>query len=65
VEQASAVLPEEVVPAAPTAKSSRWRWLGYAFGDVGIGLGGIPTNLLFLFYLTDVVGLRAGLAYRF
>jgi GPH family glycoside/pentoside/hexuronide:cation symporter len=62
VEQASAVLPEEVVPAAPTAKSSRWRWLGYAFGDVGIGLGGIPTNLLFLFYLTDIVGLRAGLA---
>jgi Na+/melibiose symporter-like transporter len=29
---------------------------------VGIGLGGIPTNLLFLFYLTDIVGLRAGLA---
>ncbi len=43
-------------------KAFRWRWLGYACGDVGIGLGGIPTNLLFLFYLTDVVGLRAGLA---
>lgn len=53
----------EASPTAPDAgKSSRWRWLGYAFGDVGIGLGGIPTNLLFLFYLTDIVGLRAGLA---
>ena len=57
-----ASLSDRAVPPEATARSGRWQWLGYAFGDVGIGLGGIPTNLLFLFYLTDVVGLRAGLA---
>jgi glycoside/pentoside/hexuronide:cation symporter, GPH family len=54
--------PDVMAPPEAPAKFGRWRWLGYAFGDVGIGLGGIPTNLLFLFYLTDIVGLRAGLA---
>ncbi len=39
-----------------------WRRLGFALGDVGIGLGAIPTNMLFLFYLTQIVGLRPGLA---
>ncbi len=41
---------------------SLWRRLGYSFGEVGIGLAQVPINLLFLFYLTEIVGLRAGLA---
>lgn len=54
-------------PIAPSLdgaplKANRWRWLGYSFSEVGVGLGGVPTSLLFLYYLTEVVGLRAGLA---
>jgi GPH family glycoside/pentoside/hexuronide:cation symporter len=62
VQRIQASLSNATAPPEARSKSGRWRWLGYAFGDVGIGLGGIPTNLLFLFYLTEIVGLRAGLA---
>jgi GPH family glycoside/pentoside/hexuronide:cation symporter len=36
--------------------------IGYALCNAGISIGGIPTNLLLLYYLTQIVGIRAGLA---
>jgi Na+/melibiose symporter-like transporter len=39
-----------------------WRRLGYALCNVGMGIGQVPTNVLLLYYLTEVVGLHAGLA---
>jgi glycoside/pentoside/hexuronide:cation symporter, GPH family len=36
--------------------------LGYAFGTSGISLGSTPITLFLLFYLTEVLGLRASLA---
>jgi GPH family glycoside/pentoside/hexuronide:cation symporter len=42
--------------------TSFWRRLGYGLGDAGLSFGSVPTNILFLYYLTEVVGVRAGLA---
>lgn len=39
-----------------------WRRFGYGLGPGALGLGGAPMNLLLLYYLTQVLGLRAGLA---
>lgn len=39
-----------------------WRRVGYALCNVGMGIGAVPTNVLLLYYLTEVVGLHAGLA---
>lgn len=39
-----------------------WRRLGYAFGNAGLMIGLSPIALMLLFYLTEVVGLRAGQA---
>lgn len=38
------------------------RRLAYGLGPAGLGLGGAPLNLLLLYYLTQTLGLRAGLA---
>lgn len=38
------------------------RRLGYALCNVGVALGTVPTTILLLYYLTEIVGLRAGLA---
>jgi Na+/melibiose symporter-like transporter len=39
-----------------------WRRLGYGLGPAALGLGGAPMHLLLLYYLTQTLGLRAGLA---
>src|SRR4051812_84095 len=39
-----------------------WRRLGYALCNVGMSIGAVPANVLLLYYLTEVVGLQAGLA---
>jgi Na+/melibiose symporter-like transporter len=39
-----------------------WRRFGYALCNVGMAIGAVPTNVLLLYYLTEVVGLHAGLA---
>lgn len=36
--------------------------LGYTLCNVGVAVGTVPTNILLLYYLTEIVGLRAGLA---
>jgi len=41
---------------------STWQRLGYALCNVAVALGTVPTSILLLYYLTEVVGLRAGLA---
>lgn len=43
-------------------KSFRLNWLGYAFCNIGVTFASLPVNLLLLYYLTQVVGLSAGLA---
>jgi len=43
-------------------KLTIWRRLGYGLGPGALGLGGAPMNLLLLYYLTQILGLRAGLA---
>jgi GPH family glycoside/pentoside/hexuronide:cation symporter len=45
-----------------TRKFAGWRRLGYALCNVGMGIGAVPANVLLLYYLTEVVGLQAGLA---
>ncbi len=36
--------------------------LGYTLCNVAVAVGTVPTNILLLYYLTEIVGLRAGLA---
>lgn len=56
--------------SAPSLRRSRlsstalplWRRLAYGLGPAGLGLGGAPLHLLLLYYLTETLGLRAGLA---
>ncbi len=39
-----------------------WRRLGYTLCNVATAIGTVPTSLFLLYYLTEIVGLRAGLA---
>jgi len=41
---------------------SIWRRLGFTLGGVSLDTAGTPADMLLLFYLTEVAGLRAGLA---
>lgn len=43
-------------------KPDFWSRLGFALGTAGMGIGGAPLQLLLLFYLTQIQGLRPGLA---
>lgn len=45
-----------------TALRQKWQHLGYALSNAGWGLGGVPAQLLLLYYLTEIAGLPAGLA---
>jgi Na+/melibiose symporter-like transporter len=36
--------------------------LGYALGNAGVSIAGVPGSILLLYYLTQIVGVRAGLA---
>ncbi len=36
--------------------------IGYSLCGAGIGMGAVPVNMLLLFYLTEVLGLRPGVA---
>jgi GPH family glycoside/pentoside/hexuronide:cation symporter len=38
------------------------RWLGYTLCNVGVTWGSLPLNLLLLYYLTQIVGIPAGLS---
>src|SRR4051812_45619152 len=55
--------PASVIDAeTATPIASRWSRLGYAMGTSGMTIGATPTNLFLLYYLTEIAGLRAGLA---
>ena len=46
----------------PNGIPSLWGKIGFAMGGAGIGIGGAPVSLLFLYYLTEIVHLRPALA---
>jgi glycoside/pentoside/hexuronide:cation symporter, GPH family len=51
-----------VTAVSPVARLSRGTQLGYALGSIGTAAFGTVPGLLLLYYLTDVLGVAAGIA---